>query len=112
MNEKNTDFYSNYRITTRICILFRILKKKELLKLAIFFEKSCVDNSFCTSQPVGWSCYTDGYCYDKDSKYPEIGYKTRKSQQNFELSWKIATGTTLIATGGVKEKIVVRKQFD
>ncbi|SUO94866.1 hypothetical protein [Suttonella ornithocola] len=88
------------------------LKEKELLKLATSFEKLCVDNGFCPSQPVGWSCYADNYCYDKNSQYSEIIYKTKNLQQHFELTWKIATGMTLVATGGVKEKIVVRKQFD
>lgn len=88
-----------------------IEKKNKMEVLSNEFKKLCVKNTKCITQPMGWVRSGTSSYYDKSSKYP-IFYQAENNGLEFKLTWKIATGTTLIARDGLGKKLIISKEFD
>ena len=80
-------------------------KKALLMAIAEPFNIACQSNDGCIVKPDGWS-FDYHYGYYKEDKF----YKAKNEQ--FEISWKIATGVTLVVKGGKNQQVTVIELFD
>lgn len=84
-------------------------KKSYLLKFALPYQNQCVSSSECLLKPNGWVYFSPDSFYDPSSS-KIIEY--RATNASFEMRWKVATGITLVASGGKNKTLDVRKEVD
>lgn len=99
-------------IIIAMAIMFLNNKKiKYLEQYAQDFKEACERDSACPIKPEGWVKFDKNSFYDPDSEYP-VAYQSVNNGKEFKLRWKVATDTTLVAHGGIRVDVTVKKVSD
>lgn len=86
-------------------------KTKYLEQYAQNFKEICERDSACPLKPEGWVKFDENSFYDPSNEYP-IAYQSAYNGEEFDLKWKVATDTTLVAHGGIGVEVTVKKVTD
>ncbi|WLF84453.1 hypothetical protein [Moraxella sp. ZY210820] len=82
--------------------------KEKLLLIAKEFSEYCNKNISCDRSPNGWEHSTNHQYLGENL----MVYKVSADFKSFKIEQKVATGITLVASGGVNQEITVEKIVD
>lgn len=89
---------------------YQVYQKTQCLKEAIEpLYNACQAEEGCIIEVKRWKNYFKSSSCDSNSGYI-LDYSASKT--SFELSWRIATGVNLVATGGRNKEIVIERTLD